>query len=77
MDLQGLNVPEIIVEAEKKGISFDKLLTVPEQDDWVYYDGKSASCVAFILEMYKAAGLFDPIANSIQVTEFTVRPLNC
>lgn len=74
MDLQGLNLPEIMVEAEKKGISFDKLLTVPEQDDWVYNDGKSASCVAFILEMYKAAGLFDPIANSIQVTEFTVRP---
>ncbi|KAG6482164.1 uncharacterized protein LOC122016030 [Zingiber officinale] len=71
---QGLNLPEIIVEAEKKGTSFDKLLTVPEQDDWIYNDGKSASCVAFILEMYKAAGLFGPIANSIiQVTEFTIK----
>ncbi|XP_028101131.1 uncharacterized protein LOC114300457 [Camellia sinensis] len=25
------------------------------------------------LKMYKEAGLFDPIANSIQVTEFTIK----
>lgn len=61
-----------MIESEKRGISFDKLLTIPEKDDWIYSDGKSTSCVAFILEMYKQAGLFDPIANSIQVTEFTV-----
>lgn len=61
-----------MVEAEKLGISFDKLLAVPEQDDWVYSDGKSASCIAFVLVMYKEAGLFDPIAANIQVTEFTV-----
>lgn len=70
--MQGLDLPDIIVEAEKRGTSFDELLAIPEQDDWVYIDGKSASCVAYILEMYKAAGLFDPIASSIQVTEFTV-----
>lgn len=70
--MQGLDLPSILVETEKRGSSFDELLTIPEQDDWVYSDGKSASCVAFILEMYKVAGLFDPIASSIQVTEFTV-----
>ncbi|XP_073005912.1 uncharacterized protein [Typha latifolia] len=70
---QGLDLPAIIVESEKRGISFEKLLAVPEQDDWVYADGKSTSCVAFILEMYKEAGLFDPIASSIQVTEFTIK----
>ncbi|KAG6532719.1 hypothetical protein ZIOFF_006569 [Zingiber officinale] len=70
---EGLDLPEIIVEAEKNGTSFDELLTIPEQDDWIYSDGKSTSCVAFILELYKAAGLFDPIASSIQVTEFTIR----
>ncbi|CAL5392899.1 unnamed protein product [Camellia sinensis] len=47
--------------------------TIPEQDNWIYSDGKSTSCVIFILEMYKEAGLFDPIANSIQVTEFTIK----
>lgn len=71
---QNLSFPDILVEVEKRGSSFDQLLTIPEQDDWLYTDGKSTSCAAFILEMYKEAGLFDPIASSIQVTEFTVSP---
>ncbi|XP_024018597.1 uncharacterized protein LOC21400803 [Morus notabilis] len=70
---EGLDLPSILVETEKQGLSFDKLLTIPEQDDWLYADGKSTSCIAFVLEMYKAAGLFDPIASSIQVTEFTIK----
>lgn len=70
--VQGLDLPSILVETERRGLSFDKLLTIPEQDDWLYTDGKSTSCIAFILEMYKEAGLFDPVASSIQVTEFTV-----
>lgn len=69
---QNLSLPDILVEVEKRGSSFAKLLAIPEQDDWVYSDGKSASCVAFILEMYKEGGLFGELANSIQVTEFTV-----
>ena len=72
MYLQGLDLSEVLVEVEKRGSSFDELMTIPEQDDWIYSDGKSTSCIAFILEMYKAAGLFDPIARSVQVTEFTV-----
>ena len=74
--MQDLALPEILVETEKRGSSFDELLTIPEQDDWVYTDGKSTSCVAFILEMYKEAGLFGPSASSIQGTEFTVSQSN-
>ena len=70
--LQGLDLPEILVEVERRGSSFAELLTIPEQDDWTYIDGKSTSCVAFILEMYKEAGLFGDLADKIQVTEFTV-----
>ncbi|CAN1242915.1 hypothetical protein LINPERPRIM_LOCUS5502 [Linum perenne] len=70
---EGLDLSAIIVESEKRGSSFAELLTIPEQDDWVYSDGKSTSCIAFILEMYKEAGLFDPISSSIQVTEFTIK----
>lgn len=69
---QDLDLHEIIVETERRGMTFDQLLTMPEQDDWVYSDGKSTTCVAFILEMYKEAGIFGTLANSIQVTEFTV-----
>ncbi|PIN02007.1 hypothetical protein CDL12_25482 [Handroanthus impetiginosus] len=74
LDLHG-----ILAETESRGITFDQLLTIPEQDEWVYRDhvpysdGKSTTCVAFILAMYKAAGVFGPLANSIQVTEFTIR----
>ncbi|XP_031492452.1 uncharacterized protein LOC116259010 [Nymphaea colorata] len=68
LDLRG-----ILSECENRGITFDELLTVPEQDEWVYSDGKSTTCVVFILEMYKAAGLFEPMSSSIQVTEFTIR----
>ncbi|XP_077221357.1 uncharacterized protein LOC143855078 [Tasmannia lanceolata] len=70
---QDLDLPDILVETESRGLSFDSLLAIPEQDDWVYSDGYSTSCIAFVLEMYKRAGLFDPIARSIQVTEFTIK----
>jgi len=69
---QGLDLPEVIVESEKRGISFEELLAIPEQDNWEYSDGFSTTCVAFILQMYKEAGLLGVLGNSIQVTEFTV-----
>ncbi|KAL6547212.1 hypothetical protein OROMI_022933 [Orobanche minor] len=70
---EDLDLHGILAETERRGITFDQLLTIPEQDEWVYSDGKSTTCVAFILSMYKAAGVFGPISNSIQVTEFTIR----
>ncbi|ERN18364.1 hypothetical protein AMTRI_Chr10g4930 [Amborella trichopoda] len=73
LETEGLDLHGILLETEKRGISFDQLLTIPEQDEWVYSDGKSTTCVAFILEMYKEAGIFGPVSNSIQVTEFTIR----
>uniref|UniRef100_A0A1D1Z7L2 Uncharacterized protein n=1 Tax=Anthurium amnicola TaxID=1678845 RepID=A0A1D1Z7L2_9ARAE len=70
---EGLSLAQIIVESEKQGLSFAGLLTIPEQDNWTYSDGKSASCIGFILQMYKEAGLFGTNASSIQVTEFTIK----
>lgn len=69
---QGLDLPGIMVESEKRGIAFEKLLAIPEKDDWEYSDGFSTTCVAFILQMYKEAGLFGSVAKSVEVTEFTV-----
>ncbi|KAF2325377.1 hypothetical protein GH714_027247 [Hevea brasiliensis] len=70
---EGLDLYGILAEVERRGIAFDELLTTPEQDEWMYSDGKSTTCVAFILAMYKEAGVFGPISSSIQVTEFTIR----
>lgn len=74
--MQGLSLPEILAELQNRRISFAELLAIPEQDDWVYGDGEySRSCVAFITQMYKVAGLFNPLnASSIQASEFTVSP---
>lgn len=69
---QGLDLPGVMVESEKRGISFEELLAIPEQDNWEYSDGYSTDCVAFVLQMWKEAGLFGPLEKSIQVTEFTV-----
>uniref|UniRef100_M8B742 Uncharacterized protein n=1 Tax=Aegilops tauschii TaxID=37682 RepID=M8B742_AEGTA len=71
--LTQLDLHGIISETERRGMSFNQLLTIPEQDEWEYSDGKSTTCVAFILAMYKAAGVFAPFTESIQVTEFTIR----
>ncbi|KAK4386983.1 hypothetical protein Sango_2568900 [Sesamum angolense] len=70
---QNLSLSEVLVEVEKRGSSFGELLAISEQDDWVYADGKSTSCVAFVFELYKEAGLFGKLASSIQVTEFTIK----
>ncbi|KAA8529512.1 hypothetical protein F0562_033689 [Nyssa sinensis] len=35
--------------------------------------GQSTTCVAFILEINKMAGIFGPISNSIRLTEFSIR----
>lgn len=70
---KGLDLPSILLASEQKGIPFDELLAMPEDDEWIYSDGKSTSCVAFVLAMYKAAGLFGPFSDVVQVTEFTIR----
>ncbi|XP_047334017.1 uncharacterized protein LOC124937741 [Impatiens glandulifera] len=70
---KGLDLSDILVESEKRGSSFDELLAIPEQDDWEYSDGKSTSCIAFVLALYKEAGLFSPFTDSIQVTEFSIK----
>ncbi|RLM84617.1 hypothetical protein C2845_PM04G13740 [Panicum miliaceum] len=66
---EGLDLQGIIIETERRGMSFDQLLTIPEQDEWIYSDGKSTTCVAFILAMYKEAGIFAPFTESIQIRD--------
>ncbi|XP_019193100.1 PREDICTED: uncharacterized protein LOC109187366 [Ipomoea nil] len=70
---EGLGFPEILEELKRRESSLAQVLTLPEQDDWVYSDGKSTSCAAFVLGMYKKAGLFGPLSSLIQVTEFTIK----
>jgi len=65
------------MEAAKRGIDFIGLVTLPEQDEWIFQDsngvsGPSMVCDVFVTRMWKAAGVFSPsLVNEIQATEFT------
>ena len=68
---KGLNLKEIPVEAKKQGKTLRQLMAEPEQDKWVYSDGKSRVCSSLAVDMYMSAGLFGDL--DIQATEFTPR----
>jgi len=34
-----------------------------EYDDWVYYDGKSMVCSSFVVEFWKAGGVFGNLTD--------------
>jgi hypothetical protein len=64
----GLDLPEILGECAQRGITFGQLLTVPEDDTWVYSDGPSVTCNVLVLEMYKRAGIFGELTDKIMVS---------
>eukprot|EP00850_Spirogloea_muscicola_P018116 SM000162S02394 [mRNA] locus=s162:280670:283014:- [translate_table: standard] len=70
---RGLDMPGILAECARRGLRFGELMAVPESDSWIYSDGRSTTCVAFVMATYKAAGLFGLAGDGIQVTEFTIR----
>jgi len=55
------------------GMTFGQLLTLPELDEFVYPNGRQMVCSTFVVAMYKAAGLFGNLADSIQAGEQTPR----
>jgi len=65
------------MEASKRGWDFHHLITMTEQNEWIFEDndrvkGPSMVCDVFVTEMWKAAGMFKPeLVNLIQATEFT------
>ncbi|CAI5527158.1 unnamed protein product [Closterium sp. Naga37s-1] len=70
---QNLSLEQVLVECQRRNISFGQLLALPEQDSWRYSDGLSLSCVAFALRVWKEAGVFGPMGEHINVSEFTIR----
>jgi len=74
---KGLNIQQAYMAAAKRGISFTQLVTMPEQDSWVFQNdpgmkpGPSMVCDVFVMRMWKAAGIFGTLVNEIQATEFT------
>jgi len=76
LNTSGLSVDDCYALAGSQGISFTDLVSMPEQDVWMYQDdngvsGPSMVCDVLVCSMYKAAGIFGSIASEIQCTEFT------
>ena len=68
LQTKNLSLPEVIAEASRRGMSFNELLAVREEDKWVYSNGPNLVCSAFVVAFYKAGGLFDGM--DVQATEF-------
>ena len=55
----GLNMSQIVLETLKKNTTVAELMTIPEQDSWIYSDGISLVCSCFVMAIYKHGGLLD------------------
>jgi hypothetical protein len=73
LGVSNFNVPQLSVEAAKQGLTLTEVLAKPENDDWIYSDGKSRVCSAFVSTLYKAAGVFSNL--HFQATELTPRDI--
>lgn len=71
LGVSDFNLQELSVEAAKLGTTLLEVLAWPENDDWIYSDGKSRVCSAFVSTLYKASGVFGNLY--FQATELTPR----
>jgi len=73
----GLNIGQAFMESYKRNIPFAELVNIPEEDNWIFTNsagmraGPSMVCDTFVMEMWKAGGIFGSLTNSIQGSEFT------
>jgi len=61
---------EIFQYATQQGITFEELIDIPEQDSWIYPDGKSMVCDVFVCNMWRAGGI---VGDDFQCAELTPR----
>jgi len=71
LNTKNLTLYEIYNVMLERGMTLDDLFGIPEQQDWIYSDGPSYVCSAFVAGVYKAGGLFGD--KVIQPQEFTPR----
>jgi len=76
---KGLGLAEVLQVANKSGIPAEVVPTIVEQDTWLYNttrygvvtDGPALVCCTFVCEVWKHAGLFGKLADSILCSEQT------
>lgn len=55
---KGLSISDIIVEAAKRGITMGELISMPEQEGWLYDGHPQYVCCAFAAALWYHGGLF-------------------
>ena len=75
LNTSNLTIIQSILQANKRNISFGELISIPEQDNWIYSDGKSRVCDSLVISILKGAGVFGDITTGIFATEFTPKDL--
>mmetsp|Transcript_60153 Transcript_60153/g.141596 ORF Transcript_60153/g.141596 Transcript_60153/m.141596 type:complete len:550 (+) Transcript_60153:53-1702(+) len=77
-----MSTAQLIAEGEKRGMTFGELMSVPEQDSWVYPGvrakdgswlyppGPAMVCNVFVCRMWKAGGILPPGVNCGEFTPF-------
>jgi len=68
---KGLKLSEVAMRAADKNMTVGELFSVVEDDNWIYSDGISRVCSAFVASIYKAGGLFGEF--NVNAAEFTPR----
>jgi len=86
LQTQGLNAAELYEQAYSKGLTFGELVSLPEQDNWMYVQqnngnqtvkGRSMVCDVFVCEAWKAGGLFGSTPFSCsEATNWDIYTLN-
>jgi len=76
---KGLQVPELFMTAAMQGLKLGELVTLVEQDEWLYNttrdgvvtQGRSMVCCVFVCSLWKAAGVFGSMSDAINCAELT------
>jgi len=72
LNTTNMSLPDVLyMAATQRGLSFQTLAMLPEQDAWVYPTGPQMVCDVFVCSMWKHGGLFGNISDEIQCTEQT------
>lgn len=66
---QNLTIREIVLEASKRGLTMGELISIPEQEGWVYNGTVQYVCCAFATALWYHGGLFGDL--TILPNEFT------
>ena len=68
-----LTSSELAIEMAKRNLTFEEVMTWPEKDEWLYFDGENWVCSGFVVGIYKEAGLFEGL--DVEAHEFTPKDI--